>query len=361
VKAHFYLPSAQYPTPDAITRFSDAYADRLRSVPGVSDVSITMIYPPYERWEMMFSIEGRPVTRLQDVPSTYFGVTDSNYLRTAGIPILRGRDFAETDGENAPAVAIVNQVFASRFFAHQDAIGRHIELGVPPNVQAKDPWMVNGNVRVTVVGVMRDSKNRGLELPAEPQLIGLFRQLPSVNLGWREVLVRSAIAPSVLERTLEQQLHALDPKLPLSEVEPMNIYMEELTADRRFTASILTAFAVLGLLLALIGVYGVVSYVVMQRNQELAIRLALGADRSAILWLIVREGMVLAAAGIAIGIACNVAASRALASMLYRISPLDALTVSATSALLLCAVVLASAIPARRATRIDPVRALRTE
>jgi putative ABC transport system permease protein len=211
------------------------------------------------------------------------------------------------------------------------------------------------------VGVMRDSKNRGLELPAEPQLIGLFRQLPIVNLGWRDVLVRSTIEPAVLERTLEQQLHALDPKLPLSEVEPMNVYMEELTADRRFTAQILTAFAVLGLLLALVGVYGVVSYLVMQRNQELAIRLALGADRSAILWLIVREGMVLAAAGIAIGIACNVAASRALAGMLYRISPLDALTVSATSALLLCAVVLASAIPARRATRIDPVRALRTE
>ncbi len=361
LKAHFFLPGAQYPSPEAITRFCDAYAERLHALPGVRDVSITTIFPPSERWDMMFTIKGGPVSRVEDVPSTFFGVTDAFYLKTAGIPLLKGRDFSESDRENTPTVAIINQTFANRYLSNQDPLGKQIELGAPPNLSIQSPWLQAQNVPVTVIGVMADSKNDGLALPVAPQLIALFRQIPAVNFGFKDVIVRSEIAPQALERTLEQQLHAINPKLPLSEMELIRVHIAELTSDKRFTSVILTAFAGLGLVLAVIGLYGVVSYLVAQRNQELAIRLALGADRSAILWLMVRQGLVLAIIGIGIGLAGTAGASHGLSSVLYRISALDVLTLSATSTFLLVISLMASAIPARRAASIDPMRTLRAE
>jgi putative ABC transport system permease protein len=216
-------------------------------------------------------------------------------------------------------------------------------------------------VPVTIVGVMTDSKDDGPALPVAPQLITLFRQVPDVNYGFKEVLVRSDLAPQILANTLRRQLHGLNPRLPLSEIEPMNIYIDDLTSDKRFTSFILGAFAVLGLILSVIGIYGVVSHLVAQRNQELAIRLALGAHRSAVLWLMVREGFGLAVAGVAIGLAGTALASRGLAGLLYGISALDPLTLTAASAFLLTVAILASYLPARRATTIDPMHALRTE
>ena len=361
LKAHFFMPDEEYPTPDAKTRFCEVFSERLRALPGVRDVSITTIYPPYERWTMLFSIEGHPVSRAEELPSSFFGVTDASYLRTAGIPLVRGRDFAETDRENTPAVALINQTFARRFFPHDDPIGKHILLGAPPNVSIQDTWIQGHNVPVTIVGVMTDSKDDGPALPVAPQLITLFRQVPDVNYGFKEVLVRSDLASQVLANTLQQQLHRLNPRLPLSEIEPMNIYIDDLTSDKRFTSFILGAFAALGLILSLIGIYGVVSHLVVQRNQELAIRLALGARRSAVLWLMVREGFGLAVAGVAIGLAGTALASRGLAGLLYGISALDPLTLTAASAFLLTVAILASYLPARRATTIDPMHALRTE
>lgn len=361
LKAHFFLPGTQYPDPDAITRFCDAYADRLRALPGVRDVSITTIYPPFERWNMMFWIDGKAASRAEDVASTFFGVTDANYLRTAGIPLLRGRDFAMTDRENTPVVAIVNRTFANKVFPGQDILGKRINLGSPPNLGIQDDWLQDKNVPVTVIGLMADSKNDGLNVPAAPQLITLFRQMPRVNFGFKDVIVRSAVAPESLEQTLAQQLHSLDPSLPLSEVQPMTEHIEDGTADKRFTGVILSAFAMLGLVLAVVGIYGVVSYLVAQRNQELGIRLALGADRANVLWLIVRQGLALAGAGVAIGLVGTAIAGRAISSLLYNISALDAVTLSAASAFLFLVALVASAIPARRATLIDPIKALRTE
>jgi predicted permease len=361
LKAHFFVPDEQYPTPDAKTRFCDIFSERIRALPGVRDVSITTIYPPYEDWTVLFSIEGHPISGAEDVPSTFFGVTDSSYLKTAGIPLLRGRDFSGTDRENTPVVGLINQTFARRFFPHDNPIGKHILLGAPPTVSIQDTWIQGHNVPVTIIGVMTDSKDDGPALPVAPQLITLFRQIPDVNYGFKEVLVRSDLAPQLLERSLDQQLHALNSMLPLSEMEPMNVYLEQLTSDKRFTSLILTAFACLGLILAVIGIYGVVSYLVAQRNQELAIRLALGAHRSAVLWLMIRQGLALAAAGVAIGLAGAALASRALAGLLYGISALDTLTLSAASIFLLTVAILASYLPARRATTIDPMQVLRAE
>jgi putative ABC transport system permease protein len=162
---------------------------------------------------MMFSIERRRISRLEDVPSTIFGVVDANYLRTAGIPMAEGRDFSESDREATLPVAVVNQAFVKQYFPNEDPLGQRIELGAPVGLIAQDVWMGTERETVTIAGVMRDSHNQGLALPVAPQLIALFRQTPKVNAGFKDVLVRSNVAPEALEQSVAQQLHALDPRL----------------------------------------------------------------------------------------------------------------------------------------------------
>jgi predicted permease len=356
-----YLPPAQYATKESITEFCDQLTEKLRAVPGVRAVSITEVYPPSDRWQMMFSIEGRRVSRLQDIPSTIFGVVDANYLRTSGIALVRGRDFSESDREKTLPVAIVNQAFVKKFFPDEEPIGRRIEVGAPGSLLPQDEWMGSERVTVTIVGVMRDNLDQGLALPVAPQLIGLFRQMPMVNSGFKDLLVRSDIAPEALEVSIERQLHALDPRIPLSEAEPMSAYLSELTTVQRSTSVILACFAGLGLLLAVMGIYGVIAYLVAQRTQEIGIRLALGAPRGAVVWLVSSQGLRMALAGVAIGLMGSVLAAQSLTSLLFGISPLDLLTLGSASIVLIAIALVACALPARRAARIDPMQALRTE
>jgi putative ABC transport system permease protein len=356
-----YLPPAQYGTQESITEFCDRLTERLRAVPGVRAVSITEIYPPSDRWRMMFSIERRMISRLEDVPSTLFGVVDANYLRTAGIALVRGRDFSESDGDKTLPVAIVNQAFAKKFFPDEDPIGRRIEVGAPARLLAEDEWMGSQRVTVTIAGVMRDNRDQGLALPVAPQLIGLFRQIPMVNSGFKDLLVWSDLAPEALERSIEGQLYALDPRIPLSEAETMSAYLGDLTTVQRSTSVVLSCFAGLGLLLAAMGIYGVIAYLVVQRTQEIGIRIALGAPRSAVVWLVSSLGLRMALAGVAVGLLGTTLAARSLTSLVYGISALDPLTLGSASIGLIAVAFAACALPARRAARIDPVQALRTE
>jgi putative ABC transport system permease protein len=361
IRGHLYLPPAQYPTAKSITQFCDRLTERIRAVPGVGDVSVTTIYPPSDRWRMMFSIEGRALSRLEDVPSTIFGVVDASYLRTARIPVVEGRDFSESDGEQTLPVAIVNQAFLKQYFPDEDPIGRRIELGAPASLIAQDVWMGSQRETVTIAGVMRDNRDQGLGLPVAPQLIALFRQTPVVNSGFKDVLVRSSGRSEAVEQAVAQQVHALDPQLPLSEVETMSEYLGDLTTVKRLTSVILASFAGMGLVLAMMGIYGVIAYLVAQRTQEIGIRLALGAPRSAVLWLVSSQGLRMALAGVAIGMMGTVVAARSLASLLYGISPLDPVTLGSASVALIAIALAACALPARRAARIDPMRALRSE
>ncbi len=361
MRGHLYLPPAQYPTPESINSFADRLSERLRALPGVSEASVTTIYPPADRWRMMFSIAGHPVSRIEDIPSTIFGVVDGRYLRTAGIPVIRGRDFSESDGDKTLPVAIVNQAFVRQYFPGENPIGRRIELGAPASLIPGDEWMGPQRITVTVIGVMRDNSDQGLAMPVAPQLIGLFRQLPPVNYGFKDLLVRSDVASESLFPAIERQVHALDPRVPLSETETMSAYLGDLTAVQRFTSVILTCFAALGLLLAVMGIYGVIAHLVAQRTQEIGIRLALGAPRSAVLWLISSQGLRMAVAGVAIGLVGTALVARSMASMLYGVSALDAATLACASLALILIALAACAVPARRAARIDPMRALRTE
>lgn len=362
VQGRLYLPPAQYPTPESIDEFSDRLTERLRALPGVRAVSVTQIYPPSDRWRMMFSIEGKPISRIEDIPSTVFGVVDANYLETAGIPIVEGRDFSQSDREKTLPVAIVNQAFVKKFFAGENPIGRRIEVGAPPRLLPDDEWMGSERVMVTIAGVMRDNRDQGLALPVAPQLIGLFRQMPPpVNSGFKDLLVRSNVAPQVLAPSIERQLHALDPRIPLPAVETMSEYLGDLTAVQRFTSVILSGFAGMGLMLALMGVYGVAAYLVAQRAREIGIRLALGSPRGAVVWLVSSQGLRMAFAGVAVGLLGTVLAARSMASLLYGISPLDPVTLASASIALIAVAFAACALPARRAATIDPMQALRTE
>jgi putative ABC transport system permease protein len=361
MRGHFYLPPAQYPTPDAITRLCDRLTERVRALPGVRDVSVTTVYPPQDGWRMMFSIQGRPVSRLEDIPSVIFGVVDANYLGTAGIPVVEGRDFSNSDRETTLPVAIVNQAFVKQYFTNVDPISQRVELGAPASLVAQDVWMGTERETVTLVGVMRNSHNQGLALPSAPQLIALFRQVPRVNFGFKDVLVRSNVAPEALEQAVAQQLHALDPRLPLSEVETMSEYLDDMTAVKRFTSLILVSFAGIGLLLAVMGIYGVIAYLVAQRAQEIGIRLALGAPRSAVVWMVSSQGLRMTLAGVAIGLLGTVLAARSMASLLYGVSALDPSTMGLASIVLIAIALGACALPARRAAKIDPMQALRTE
>lgn len=360
--AHVYIPPARYPNPDAITRFCDLFGQRVRALPGVVDASVTTGYPPNIGWQQMFTIPGRPFSRSSDVPMIRFAAVDARYLRTMGFPLLNGRDFAESDTSTSQPVAIVNQAFVERYFADQDPIGRRIHPGPPPGVTAIPLQDFGSSSRdITIVGVVRNFMNRGMALAPEPQMFNLFRQLPGLNFGFKDIVVRTATEPRSIVPAVARELKLLDPDIPLGEVRDMQTHMSNQTADTRFTAILLGLFAGLGTILALIGAYGVIAYMVAQRTQEIGVRIALGAGSRDIAWLVLRNGLFMGLAGVTLGLAGAMLGRTFLARFLFGVSTSDPFTLWGAATLLLLIVVVASAIPARRAIRIDPVQALRGE
>jgi ABC-type lipoprotein release transport system permease subunit len=217
------------------------------------------------------------------------------------------------------------------------------------------------NLQFTVIGVIGDTMNRGLALPPLPQLTTLFRQTPDLNYGFKNLIVRTALDPLQLAPSIRHQLHLLDANLPFAEVSSMDEIMQQQTSDRRYSTALLILFAVLGLGLAAIGVYGVVSYVVIQRTSEIGLRMALGARRSEILWLVLKQGLGMAAAGTAVGLASAWVLRKTVAELVFGISPADPATFVAAALVLIGFAVIASLLPARRATKVDPMVALRYE
>jgi len=357
LRTHLFLPSVRYPNPASITRFCQEYAARVRQLPGVSHAVISAAYPPDDQWMQPFTIAGRPVSRLEDLPAATFNVTDSHYLDTLAIPLLKGRDFSEADTEASLPVALINRTFANLYFPGEDPIGKQIQLGMPqPMVASTAP-----KLRFTIVGVMGDAMNRGLALPPAPQLTTLYRQTPDLNYGFKNLIVRTSLDPLQLAPSIRQQLHRLDADLPFAEVSSMDEIMQQQTSDRRYTTGLLILFAAFGLGLAAIGVYGVVSYVVVQRTSEIGLRMALGAQRPKILWLILKQGLDMAAVGTAVGLAGAWALRTTVAELVFGISPADPATFVAAACVLISLAAFASLLPARRATKVDPMVALRYE
>jgi len=357
LRAHLFLPPVRYPNPAALTRFSDEYVSRIRSLPGVRDAVISAATPPDDQWRQNFTIEGRPVTRLEDTPFAARNATDSHYLRTLGIALSQGRDFTDFDTDTSVPVALVNQAFVKRYFSAEDPLGKRLRISV-----AQQLGSLNSNDEVfTIVGVIVDTMNRGPALPPMPQIVTLFRQTPDLNVGFKNLLVRTQLDPLQLAPSIRQQLHSLDPNLPFAEVATMDQMIQAQTADRRYTTGLLALFALFGVVLALIGVYGVVSYVVAQRTSELGLRMALGARRADVWWMVLKQGILMAATGAAVGLFAAWVFRKAVAQLVFGISPADPATFLSAAVLLMVFAVAASLLPARRAMKVDPMVALRYE
>jgi putative ABC transport system permease protein len=361
LKGHIYVPGARYPDPGAITRFCDQFAARVRSLPGVVDSTITTVYPPKDGWIQMLGIPERSVTRIQDIPTAQFGVADAHFLQTLGIPLIHGRDFAESDGAATPPVALISEEFKRRYFPAQDPTGRQIHIGPPPFLQIAPGANITDSAEVTIIGVMGDFKNAGVALPPQPQITVLYSQHPLVNYGFKDIVIRTASEPRLLLPEIRRQLHELDPDMPFAEVQTMDEIVEAQTGGQRFTTILLASFAAVGLALAVVGIYGVVSFLVAQRKQELAVRMALGASRPHVLWLVLKQGLEMATYGAVIGLLGAWATQELTSGFLFGVSPVDPVTFVGAAFFLLTVAAIASAIPGARALGIDPARTLRQD
>ena len=361
LKGHIYVPGVRYPNPGAIARFCEDFATRVRALPGIMDATITTVYPPNNGWTQMLNIPGHPATRIQDIPTAQFGVTDAHFLKTLGIPLIEGRDFAESDSPTSPPVALISEEFKRRYFPTEDPIGRRIHIGPPSFLQIAPGANVSDSADVILIGLVGDFRNAGLALPPEPQITVLYAQHPLVNYGFKDIVIRTASEPRSLVPEIRSQLHQLDPNMPFAQVQTMDELVVAQTGGQRFTTILLASFAAAGLLLAVVGIYGVVSFLVAQRRQELAVRIALGASRMTVLWLVLKEGLEMAIIGAAIGLFGAWATQKLTSGLLFGISPVDAVTFAGAAVFLLGVAAVASAIPGARVLTIDPARTLRQD
>src|ERR1700691_1583827 len=361
LRGRIYLPPVRYTNPGVRTRFCDDFATKVRALPGVMEATVTTVYPPNNGWTQMLVIPGHPVTRIQDIPSAQFGVVDQHFLRTLGIPLIRGRDFAESDGATSPPGALISEEFKRRYFATEDPIGRKIHIGPPQSLQFAAEENITDNEDVTIVGVIGDFKNAGLSVAPQPQITVLYSQHPLVNGGFKDIVIRTASEPHLVDSEIRSQLRALDSDMPLAAVQTIEELVERQTGGQRFTSVLLASFAVAGLALALVGIYGVISFLVAQRKQEMAVRMALGASRFNVLWLVLKQAMGMAAFGAVIGLFGAWASQRLTRGLLFGVSPVDPGTFTGAAFFLLAIAAIASATPAARVLLIHPAGALRQD
>jgi putative ABC transport system permease protein len=224
-----FLPPVRYPDTTSLTRFSDEYVSRVRQLPGVQDATISAAHPPDDQWMQKFTIEGRPLSRLEDTPSAARNATDPHYLHTLAIPVVKGRDFSDFDTETSTPVALVNQAFVDQYFPTEDPLGKRIRMGLPAQIAVPDAT----NIVFTIVGVIGNTMNRGPALPPVPHITTPLRQTPDLNVGFKYLVVRTALDPMQLAASVRQQLHSLDANLPFAEVVTMDQLVQQQTADRR--------------------------------------------------------------------------------------------------------------------------------
>jgi putative ABC transport system permease protein len=319
---------------------------RLRSLPGVSSVSCaSFVLFPDEMYKVRFAIEGRPAANQERLLTATEASPD--FFRTMGIPLLRGRMFSAEDAAQDPQrVAMVNQTMARRYWANDDPLGKRIEF-VDPNF--KSAWF-------TIVGVVGDVRGQGLERPSE-----LMAYLPAAGSIGDDIVVRTTGDPLALGATVRREIRQLDSNLVITHMSAASSLLAQRESHREFTACLLGGFALVALLLAAVGIYGTLAFWVGQRTQEIGVRMALGARKSEVLKIVVGQGLSFAIVGIVFGMAGALGLIRYFNSLLYGIKPTDPLTLIAVSLLLVCAALLASYVPARRAMKVDPMVALRYE
>ena len=361
--AHLFLPESRYSDSGKITQFAAEMQRRVQVLPGVEEASVAsepgLPDPGYTAngWSQNFTLPGHMPDHIEDVPSARFGVSDSHYLRVTRIPLIQGRDFSDSDTETAPKVALINQEFARRYFPNEDPLGKEIDVGMPRKLVGPAPGTPE-QIPMKVIGVIGNVKNRGLAKPTSPEILGLFRQLPDFNFGFKFILARTKVEPTSMIPAVRDQLRQVDPDLPLASPMTVEEMINLQAGNSRFNAVLFGLFAGIGSMLAIIGVYGVTSYLVAQRTQEIAVRIALGAQHGSISWLVIKQGVLIGALGAALGMAGAFILRQGVAQLVYGISPVDPGTFIGAALLLLSFGVLAGIVPVRRALRVSPVAAL---
>lgn len=347
LSARLNLPPARYDKPGAVTGFAETLTANLRGLPGVN-AAAAVSHPPFsytDRWP--FALEGQtaPEQRL----SADNRIVSPNYYEVMGIPLRRGRVFTEQDRDDKPGVVIVNEAMARRTWGDADPLGKRIVV-----------YVAGKDLPITVVGVVADSRQANLEQPVAPEMNFPMAQMSRV-LRRINLIVRGDVEPTSLLPAIRAEVWKIDSQLPLYNVTTLRAAVDDTLGVRRFVMCLLGLFAFVALVLAVSGIYGVIGHAVAQRTHEIGIRMALGARREDVLRMILGEGGKLALTGVAIGVGVSCVMTQWLRTLLYGVSALDPLTFGLVAMLLLGTALIACWIPARRASRVDPMIALRAE
>jgi predicted permease len=353
IAASVWLPIPNDPKVDPYlgiarkTTFNRELLRRMKAIPGVDLAGITSALPATAHNNInsnALTIEDRPIESSQDLRAEIIRVSP-DYFGVMQAPLLRGRSFTEADENDKQRVAIVDETTARRYWTDRDPLGRRLRFGQDPS----QPWM-------TVVGIVKDIKNDGLDIDGVPHIYVSIYQSGDRDLS---LVLRTSLPAAALEPQIRREIQSIDPGLPVFNVSSMNDVLDVSLASRRFSAGLVGGFAGLALLLASIGIYGLLAYLVGQRSREIGLRIALGASRADISKLIVTKGVVLASIGIFAGVLLSASTASMMASLLYGVRPRDPIVFLVVPVLLFVVAALASYIPARRATQADPMFALR--
>jgi predicted permease len=352
----FRLPRTKITNPSEGIRFFQDILARAESVPAVRSAALVADLPFGGGSDSLgFQIPGRAAPQPANNFSAYFNIVSPNYFRTMAIPLLKGREFNGTDSTNSPSVVIINETAANHFWPGEDPIGKVI--AVP---SSGSQFGVASSITLTVVGETRDVRQSSLGTAPKPEFFLDYMQ-PGPAWPWLTLVVRTAGEPAAISSAIKNAASLADRGVPIASTSTMNELLSRSMAQPGLFTMLLGAFAALALVLAAVGLYGVISYSVTQRMHEMGIRVALGANRGDIVSLVLRQGVSLALVGTVIGMAGAIAVSRLLTNLVPSVQPNDPLTLAAVSALLLGVALVASLLPARRAMRVDPMVALRYE
>ncbi len=349
MKADISLPRFQYSTPQQWTAFSDELLARIQTEPGLQDSAVVVPRPIADgQVNLGFDIVGNPPLSAGTSRTANYVAASPDYFRVMGIPLLAGRLFNQDDISTAPRVSVISKTMARLYFPNQDPLGKQLKFGFPPD---------GGAVR-EIVGIVGDVRDVSLGQDPGPMMYVPFAQAPFWGAN---VVVRSTLSPSSVAAAIRLEVRKMDKDLPVTDVANLPDLIEASVAQPRFRTFLLGLFGAMALVLAATGIFGVISYSVSQQTREIGIRMALGAQSGEVLRQVLKEGARMVAVGLALGLMGSLAATRFIATLLFGVKPADPLTFSAVAAMLIIVALVASYIPARRATRVDPMVALRYE
>jgi predicted permease len=350
--ARLPLPRGQYQSAAAKEAVFRQMLDRVQALPGVVSVSTTSSLPPYGGIRSEVEIAGKTHSEKWEA---IFQLASEGYFQTLGLRLLRGRLLTEAEVHDARKVAVVNEALVEKYFGHEDALGRQLTLkmlGTIPEGKVEDPVF-------EIVGVVADAKNQGLQGPIMPEAFIPFSVTGSFERG---ILVRTASAPLQLLNAVRREIWAVDRNIALTQIGSLTDLLKQYSyAEPRFSVVVLGVFAGVGLVLVALGVYSVIAYRVSRQTRDIGIRMALGATRSDVLRMVLRAGLRLIGAGIAVGVLACLAVTRVLSHQLFGVAPHDAPTLLSVVAVVVVAGLAACYFPARRAMSVDPIVALRSE